>query len=230
MGAQRWINLGLFQLQPSEVMKIALVLALARYFHGGYLEDVAQPAHLILPVVLVLAPAALVLKQPDLGTAVMLLAGGGALLFLAGVRWWKFALVIGAVLAAAADPLAAAARLPEAAGDDLPRPRARPARRRLPHHPVEDRARLGRALGQGLPQGHPEPAELPAGEADRLRVHDAGRGGRAGRRARPARACSWCWSATASSSRCARAASSAACSRWASRRPSSSTSRSTSRW
>jgi rod shape determining protein RodA len=99
MGAQRWINLGLFQLQPSEVMKIALVLALARYFHGGYLEDVAQPAHLVLPVMMVLTPAALVLKQPDLGTAVMLLAAGGALLFLAGVRWWKFALVIGAVLA-----------------------------------------------------------------------------------------------------------------------------------
>jgi rod shape determining protein RodA len=99
MGAQRWINLGLFQLQPSEVMKIALVLALARYFHGGYLEDVAQPAHLVLPVMMVLTPAALVLKQPDLGTAVMLLAAGGALLFLAGVRWWKFALVIGAALA-----------------------------------------------------------------------------------------------------------------------------------
>jgi rod shape determining protein RodA len=94
MGAQRWINLGLFQLQPSEVMKIGLVLALARYFHGGYLEDVAQPAHLVLPLILVLTPVALVLKQPDLGTSVMLL------LFLAGVRWWKFALVIGAALAA----------------------------------------------------------------------------------------------------------------------------------
>jgi rod shape determining protein RodA len=99
MGAQRWINLGLFQLQPSEVMKIALVLALARYFHGGYLEDVAHPAHLVLPVMMVLTPAALVLKQPDLGTAVMLIVAGGALLFLAGVRWWKFALLIGAVLA-----------------------------------------------------------------------------------------------------------------------------------
>ena len=100
MGAQRWINLGLFQLQPSEVMKIALVLALARYFHGAYLEDVARPARLLLPLAMILAPAALVLKQPDLGTAIMLLAGGATLLFLAGVRWWKFALVIGGVLAA----------------------------------------------------------------------------------------------------------------------------------
>ena len=100
MGAQRWINLGLFQLQPSEVMKIALVLALARYFHGTYLEDVARPAQLIVPLAIVLLPTALVLKQPDLGTSVMLLAGGGALLFLAGVRWWKFALVIGSTLGA----------------------------------------------------------------------------------------------------------------------------------
>ncbi len=100
MGAQRWINLGLFQLQPSEVMKIALVLALARYFHGTYLEDVARPTQLLLPLAIILVPTALVLEQPDLGTSVMLLAGGGALLFLAGVRWWKFALVIGAVLGA----------------------------------------------------------------------------------------------------------------------------------
>ncbi len=100
MGAQRWINLGLFQLQPSEVMKIALVLALARYFHGAYLEDVARPSQLIVPLAIVLVPTALVLEQPDLGTSVMLLAGGGALLFLAGVRWWKFALVIGGTLGA----------------------------------------------------------------------------------------------------------------------------------
>jgi rod shape determining protein RodA len=100
MGAQRWINLGLFQLQPSEVMKIALVLALARWFHGTYLEDVARPAQLIVPLAIVLLPTALVLKQPDLGTSVMLLAGGGALLFVAGVRWWKFALVIGGTLGA----------------------------------------------------------------------------------------------------------------------------------
>jgi rod shape determining protein RodA len=100
MGAQRWINLGLFQLQPSEVMKIALVLALARYFHGTYLEDVARPSQLIVPLAIVLLPTALVLKQPDLGTSVTLLAGGGALLFLAGVRWWKFAAVIGVTLGA----------------------------------------------------------------------------------------------------------------------------------
>ena len=95
MGAQRWIDLGLFQLQPSEVMKIGLVLALARYFHSAWLEDVARPISLVMPVLLIVAPATLVLKQPDLGTAVMLAGGGAALLFLAGVRWWKFAAVLG---------------------------------------------------------------------------------------------------------------------------------------
>jgi rod shape determining protein RodA len=100
MGAQRWLDFGLFQLQPSEVMKIALVLALARYFHSAYLEEIGRPLYLTVPLMLVLAPAILVLKQPDLGTAIMLLAGAGALFFLAGVRWWKFALLIGSVLAA----------------------------------------------------------------------------------------------------------------------------------
>ncbi len=103
MGAQRWIDLGLFQLQPSEVMKIALVLALARYFHGAYIEDVTRIGFLVPPLLMVAVPALLVLRQPDLGTATMLLAGGGAMFFLAGVRWWKFALVIGA--AAAVVPL-----------------------------------------------------------------------------------------------------------------------------
>jgi rod shape determining protein RodA len=100
MGAQRWIDLGVVQLQPSEVMKLGLVLALARWFHGAWLEEVAQPRLLVMPVVLIAAPVVLVLKQPDLGTAIMLAAGGGALLFLAGVRWWKFALVLGPMLLA----------------------------------------------------------------------------------------------------------------------------------
>jgi rod shape determining protein RodA len=100
MGAQRWIDLGLFQLQPSEVMKIGLVLALARYFHSVYLEDVARPALLVMPALLIAAPTMLVLQQPDLGTAIMLASGGAVLLFLAGVRWWKFALVLGPMLLA----------------------------------------------------------------------------------------------------------------------------------
>jgi len=100
MGAQRWIDLGFIRLQPSEVMKVALVLALARYFHGVSSEDIGRPAYLLLPLALVLAPAALVLKQPDLGTAGMLLLAAAAVFFCAGVRWWKFALVLVAGVAA----------------------------------------------------------------------------------------------------------------------------------
>ena len=92
-GAQRWIDLGFVQLQPSELMKVALVLALARYFHGATLPQVGRPLFLLPPIAMIAAPALLVLKQPDLGTAVMLLASGAVVLFLAGVRWWKFALV-----------------------------------------------------------------------------------------------------------------------------------------
>jgi len=100
MGAQRWINLGVIQLQPSEIMKITLVLALARYFHGATLEDIGRPSSLIFPLLLVAAPVVLVLRQPDLGTAIMLGLTAGAIFFLAGVRAWKFGLVAAAVLGA----------------------------------------------------------------------------------------------------------------------------------
>jgi rod shape determining protein RodA len=93
MGAQRWIDLKFFQLQPSELMKISLCLVLARYFHGLSYEEIGRPWVLIPPTLLVVLPAGLVLKQPDLGTAGMLLMAGGAIFFVAGVRWWKFAIV-----------------------------------------------------------------------------------------------------------------------------------------
>ena len=83
-GAQRWINLGVIKLQPSELMKVGLVLALARYFHGVLLEDV--PGKEPLALVLIALPSAFVLKQPDLGTALFLIMIGGAVFFVAGVR------------------------------------------------------------------------------------------------------------------------------------------------
>ena len=91
MGAQRWIDLGLIQLQPSELMKVALILALARYFHGLTIEDVRRPLRLVVPALFILTPAVLVLKQPDLGTALLLLVSGAALCFLGGVRLRMFA-------------------------------------------------------------------------------------------------------------------------------------------
>jgi len=93
MGAQRWISLGPANVQPSEVMKIGLILALARFFHGRSVEEVGNPVYLIVPLLLVIAPVALVLRQPDLGTAGILIMASGALFFLAGVRVWKFAVV-----------------------------------------------------------------------------------------------------------------------------------------
>ena len=104
MGAQRWIDIGFFQLQPSELMKISLVLALARYFHGASVEDVGRPGYLLPPIALVLAPVALVLRQPDLGTALMLLMGSAVLFFMSGVRIWVFGVV--AALGMAAVPVA----------------------------------------------------------------------------------------------------------------------------
>jgi rod shape determining protein RodA len=77
---------------------------LARYFNSLTPEEVGQPTKLIAPALLVLVPSILVLKQPDLGTAMMLMLGGGAMFFLAGVRWWKFLLVIAG--AGAAGPVA----------------------------------------------------------------------------------------------------------------------------
>ena len=100
MGAQRWLDLGVIQLQPSEIMKIALVLALARYFHGLTSEETGRILYIVPPALMVLAPAALVMRQPDLGTAALMVLGGGAMFFVAGVRLWKFAAVAALGLAA----------------------------------------------------------------------------------------------------------------------------------
>lgn len=99
MGAQRWINLGFFVLQPSELMKITLVLALAKYFHSLELDEIGRPAMLVPPMLLVFAPVGLVLLQPNLGTATLLLLASAAIFFVAGVRWWKFVLAIAIVSA-----------------------------------------------------------------------------------------------------------------------------------
>ena len=104
MGAQRWLYFGWFQLQPSELMKIALVLALARYFHRMTLDDARRPALLVTPILMLLAPMVLVLRQPDLGTAAMLVVGAGAIFFVSGVALRYFA--IGGAIAAAGVPIA----------------------------------------------------------------------------------------------------------------------------
>ena len=104
MGAQRWIELGPVRVQPSEMMKIALVLTLARYFHGLTLEQVSRPIYLLPALMLIALPAALVLRQPDLGTAVLVVVGGLALLFLAGLNWKV--ILAGVIAGMAAIPVA----------------------------------------------------------------------------------------------------------------------------
>lgn len=94
MGAQRWINLGFLQLQPSEIMKIASVLALARFFHGSTAEDVRNPLFLAYTLGIVMVPVAFVLIQPDLGTAITIVMGAVAIFFLAGVSYWVFGAAI----------------------------------------------------------------------------------------------------------------------------------------
>jgi len=90
MGAQRWLILGPMQIQPSEIAKVAVILVLARYYHGLSREQASRFLYTVPPLLVILAPVGLVMVQPDLGTAMMVLLGGAALLFVAGVRIWMF--------------------------------------------------------------------------------------------------------------------------------------------
>ena len=94
MGARRWIDLGFMNLQPSEVMKIALIMALASYYDWLPLEKTSKLICVIVPAAIILAPTALVLRQPDLGTAILLVAGGAVVMFLAGLHWAYFITMI----------------------------------------------------------------------------------------------------------------------------------------
>jgi len=89
-GGQRWLDLGVIRVQPSEFMKLAVILALARYYHYLPRAYATEPTRLIPPLALISVPALLVLLQPDLGTATLTLIGGLAMMFLAGVSHWLF--------------------------------------------------------------------------------------------------------------------------------------------
>ena len=97
MGAQRWVNLGFIQLQPSEMMKIAVVMALARHYHGAAPQQVRRMTFLFVPAMIIGAPVALVLLQPDLGTALMIVMAGAGMVFMAGA---PLRLFIGAAIGA----------------------------------------------------------------------------------------------------------------------------------
>lgn len=96
MGAQRWIDLGFMRLQPSELTKITLVMLLAAYYDWLPAKRTSHPLWVLIPIMIILFPTFLVLRQPDLGTSILLITAGGGLMFLAGVHWAYFVAVIGA--------------------------------------------------------------------------------------------------------------------------------------
>jgi rod shape determining protein RodA len=100
LGAQRWISIGGMDLQPSELMKISLVLALARYLHGKSVEEVSKPVSLLIGLAMIAIPAVFVVLQPNLGTTLIIVADGASLLFLAGLSWWWIVPTLSAVVAA----------------------------------------------------------------------------------------------------------------------------------
>jgi rod shape determining protein RodA len=100
LGAQRWIMLGPLEIQPSELMKISLVLALARFLHGKSVEDISKPLNLGIALAMIGLPAFFVVVEPNLGTTLIILADGCSLLFLAGLSWYWIAPALAAVATA----------------------------------------------------------------------------------------------------------------------------------
>lgn len=99
-GAQRWIDLGFMRLQPSEMAKITVVMMLAAYYDWLDLEKVSNPLFVAIPLLIIGVPVGLTFIQPDLGTSLLMLMGGGAVIFMAGVHWLYFASVIGLAIGA----------------------------------------------------------------------------------------------------------------------------------
>lgn len=90
MGATRWVRLGPITIQPSEIMKVFTVFALAKYFYSIEAEQITKIKTLIIPIFIIALPAFFIFHQPDLGTASILVITGVSILFLAGVKLWKF--------------------------------------------------------------------------------------------------------------------------------------------
>ena len=95
-GASRWINIFGFSIQPSELIKITLILALAKYYHNLKFDNIGNLINLFVPILIIIPPFFLILIQPDLGTALSIIVLGILILFVAGIRLWKF--VIGIII------------------------------------------------------------------------------------------------------------------------------------
>lgn len=100
MGATRWFRIGSLKIQPSEIMKVCTVFALARYFFSIEADNIGKIKFVIPPLIMIATPTAFIFLQPDLGTATILAMVGISVLFIAGVRMWKFASVGAIILSA----------------------------------------------------------------------------------------------------------------------------------
>ncbi|MEJ0022009.1 MAG: rod shape-determining protein RodA [Alphaproteobacteria bacterium] len=154
MGAQRWLDIGPLSIQPSEIMKVALVLALARYYHQLDANKASSALALVPPLLMIAVPTALVMKQPDLGTSLLLAGAGFGLMFLAGIRWRY--IVIGALIAGAAGFWAYEFKLQDYQRDRIATfldPEADPLG--AGYHVAQSKIAIGSAgvLGQGYQKG-----------------------------------------------------------------------------
>jgi hypothetical protein len=183
---RQWLNLGLFYLQPAELLKISMPMMAAWYLHQRPLPP--RLFTVLVTAVIIGVPTGLIMLQPDFGTAVLIAASGVFVLYLAGlsvVVRHRRGVRRGDRRAGdvCADRLVLhAASVPEGPHPDLPRPGKRPAQRRLEHHPVQDRDRLRRLERQGLGPGQPVAPELHPRADHRLRLLGAERGIRLDRR------------------------------------------------
>jgi rod shape determining protein RodA len=172
MGATRWINIpGVIRFQPSEFMKILMPATIAWYLSKRTLPP--QLKHVAVSLFLIGLPFILIVRQPDLGTSLLILAGGAFVLFMGGLKWrWIISVL------AAAVPVAVAMWFfimhDYQKNPDLPRPRERSAGHWLEHHSVQSCHRFRWRVWQGLAAGHPVAPGLPAGKPHRL--HHCGHG------------------------------------------------------
>ena len=173
MGARRWVQAGPVSFQPSEFAKVFLIFWLASHLadrppsSGLRLRDLARPAALLA------LPFLLVLKQPDLGTAAILFFVAATMFVAAGVRLkplLALAAAAGGVLFHVARPVGLPQGVSAAEDPRVPGSGVRSSRHGIPHLPVEDRHRLRRFLGQGIPGGDAGAPGVPPGTAHRLHL------------------------------------------------------------
>ncbi len=102
-GASRWLNIFGYSIQPSEIIKVAIVLALARFYNDLKFDHIGNVINLVIPILIIFLPFILIIQQPDLGTALSILLLGLSVLFICGVKIWKF--LVGIVVALASIPI-----------------------------------------------------------------------------------------------------------------------------